>query len=243
LEQAEEKNIAILTPIDFFRLLGERSDIDLRSAPHNYIIRNSSVDVEALLETEFQHQISFDRENIRKYSLEIAPNGKSKWDLVFRSFWLTSFRRCAHCHHNIVRGAPRIRVCFRSPNDWVYHRCLTCVTDQILANIKAEWMEFSDPLKAFVAAQPVEVIACFQNENPNMPQHTEAEGDQAYVVDKLYQYADAAKHAELTEVGQKRPLTTWKEGETIVVPVGKKTKKFPTEGYVIPLIEVISHLS
>jgi hypothetical protein len=188
---------------------------------------------------------SCNQTSITKYLLIVKIFASILWKLLqmenqscyFSSFSspldLTLQYRCTHCHHNIVRGAPRIRVCFRSPNDWVYHRCLTCVTDQILSNIKAEWTECIDPLKAFVAAQPSEVIACFQNENPNMPHHVGAEGDQDYVVQKLYQYADAGKHTELTEGGQKRPLTTWKEGETIVVPVGKKTKKFSTEGSVI----------
>lgn len=138
----------------------------------------------------------------------MSPNGKAK---------------CVHCHKNIKKGEPRIRVCFRPPDDWVYHRCLSCLTEQILANIIAEWSEYPDPMKAFVEAQPFEVISYFQTMNPARGQGLE--GELLYVIQKLHQYAEE----ELTVVGDKRPLTTLREGDTIIVPVGKKSK-FPSEG-------------
>lgn len=156
------------------------------------------------MQIDFQEQISFDRESIRKYSLELSPNGKAK---------------CAHCGKNIPKGEPRIRVCFRPPDDWLYHRCLPCLTEQILANIAAEWSEYSDPLKAFVAAQPPEVLSYLQSTNPLGGQGIEA--DLQYVIQKLHQYAEE----ELAVVGEKRQLTTLRDGDTITVPVGKRSKK------------------
>jgi hypothetical protein len=133
--------------------------------------------------------------------------------------------RCTHCHTNIAKGSPRIHVCFRPPNDWIYHRCLPCLTEQILSNIIAEWSEFSDPMKAFVAAQPPEVVSYFRNMNPNKSQ-AGPEEDQAFVIEKLHQFAEE----ELTMTGQKRSLQTLKDGETTIVPVGKMPKRFPPEG-------------
>jgi hypothetical protein len=139
--------------------------------------------------------------------------------------WQSITPRCAHCHTNIAKGSPRIHVCFRPPNDWIYHRCLPCLTEQILSNIIAEWSEFSDPMKAFVAAQPPEVVSYFRNMNPNKSQ-AGPEEDQAFVIEKLHQFAEE----ELTMTGQKRSLQTLKDGETTIVPVGKMPKRFPPEG-------------
>ena len=81
-------------------------------------------------------------------------------------------------------------------------------------------------MKAFVAAQPPEVVSYFHNLNPSKLQGG-LEEDQAFVIEKLHQFAEE----ELTVTGQKRPLQTVKEGETIIVPVGKMSKRLASERY------------
>ena len=75
-DQAVAKGIHIFTFTEFFRFLGTRFGLNCLLRLNQ--ARNPTIDVDVLLQPEFHHQISFDRESVRKYSLEISPNGKSK---------------------------------------------------------------------------------------------------------------------------------------------------------------------
>lgn len=148
-KDALEKNISILTTLEFFQLLGKvnpmlsiQNLVDHWSEHITFSLRDTSA-------------YGIPNRHMHKYSLEIAKSDRS---------------RChGHCHKIIPKGDVRLKACFDPLTDsFVYFRCLNCITPAILDHIEKEWKQMGeghngDLLLQFAQSQSDIVLQRFQS--------------------------------------------------------------------------------
>ena len=90
------------------------------------------------------------------------------------------------------------------------------MTDTILLHIEAEWIDFPNPLIAFIASQPAEIQTKIHSMIPNQISEIEGESsNQTFMLQQLQSYADNNNRGKVEEKENNKK---------------RKQNKFSTEG-------------